>query len=205
MFGLISSSATSSLTVLFLFGIGLYLLDRRSWALAIYRWLYDFCHHDPMPADVVRGFLYNQPSQRKWKVAGIVATLLFIHTIWEFKIGPHLFAEVIVWLLGIPMTLFGIWVGYQIQERVLPNKSKIFETADQLSERLESVKFEDVSKGVQGAGQKLVGRFSGWWPTFWSAPKPQKTSAPVAPAPPQSPPQQEEAWREAIRRFTRGR
>jgi len=203
MLGIIGSSATSSLTELFLFGIGFYLLDRRSWSLATYRFLYDFFHHDPMPLNITRGVLFNQSVRRKWAVAGLLSTLLFVHTVWEFKIGAHLLAEVIIWMLGIPMMLIGMWFGYQIQERLLPNKGKLFDAADEWTEKLDKVSLDDVKKGVEGVGTGLARHFTGSWFRPRTASKPARvTEVPVVP-PPATPEPPREDPREALRRFTR--
>jgi hypothetical protein len=154
----IFQTAYWSLTLLFLTGMGLYLLDRQSWWQATYRWVHDFFHSakHAMPKDKTRGVFYNQPSATKWTRVGLASTILFVVSIWEAKLSVNLLAEVIVWMLGIPTMLLGIYVGYQAQERLFPNRERLFRSADRLSEQLEHASLAGAAGAVKDLGANML-------------------------------------------------
>jgi hypothetical protein len=195
-------SAQLSLTFLFLFGMGLEMLDYQPWWRATYRWVHDFFHSakNAMPKDKARGVFYNQPSKAKWTRVGLASTLLFVISIWEHKLDVNLAAEVIVWVLGFPATLVGMFIGYQAMERLFPNRDKVFSWADRTSQTIEKVSISDAAGAVKSLGTKVAGELGSKFSSALHGTEPQ-----VVPPPPAASPPPAETPEDVLKRFTQGR
>lgn len=163
-------------------GIAWYLLDRR-YGIHVYRWFYDLFNTDPMPTHIVRGFMYNQPTNRKVTIAFLFSTAQSLYMMWNAEM--NFLVELIMWVLEVPAMLIGFGAGSWVQ-RLLVRRSEIFNRFDEFSDGVKAMdatqvkgtvegRVRRVGDSVAGLPAKLLARF---WDIVYPVPKPA-TNIPV--------------------------
>lgn len=133
----------------FVLGIAVYLIDRKA-GVYIYRFWYDVRHRKgaEMPKDVVRGFLYNQSTNRGVSVAVFLSTLYTLYMFWELGFHMNVVAEIFIWLVMPVALVLGFWSGGFVY-RFLLKRSKYFDDFDRLKAQADTV-------GVGGLGKQAL-------------------------------------------------
>lgn len=132
------------------FAIVCYSLDRR-FGVAIYRWWYNFSHKEPLPAETIRGFIYNRPAKNRATMATIVSLLESLVVVYFLHINP--LVGLIVWLVGIPLTLIGFLIG-PFSYRLWQKREVLFQTVD----KVEAGQI-DVTKEMGELAETEAGKF----------------------------------------------
>ena len=145
--------ATECLVLYVVLGVAWYFLDS-TYGVKIYRWLHDISHKKPMPTEVVRGFIYGQPTKRQASVAFIISTVQSIYMVWGQNV--NLLVELILWLLEVPAMLIGVSLGVPIY-KLFQKRDKVFATVDKAKEQAEHLDLEEVRKRTEGLSQQAVG------------------------------------------------
>jgi hypothetical protein len=199
--------AINMLIFFLLIGIALYMLDRKV-GIAIYRGFYNAFHKNhKMPEEHAKGFLYRQRTNRKVAVAGTLSTVASIYGAIHDP-GVNLLAGLALWLLMMPTMFLGFWIGSLIY-RILPHRAKIFDTMDDLGEKLSSGGIKEVTGHAVGAGsdaaQKIFARARNViWPVSPPPTPPAPPPAPVQEVVPPAPVSEQDA-NEALDRYVRRR
>ena len=195
----IGSYAWSALTLFAFIGVAFYLLDRK-WGVHIYRWQYDIRHRpeDRMPANVEKGFLYDQSTNRKVTVALFLASVLSLYMAYVLGWSVNLAGEIIIWLFEVPAMLLGFWAGSWVYQFLL-RRNKYFDKADALADKVGHMSIDDVGETLKGVGKKVV---SGVQETM-QRPSTEGHVPEVAPAPPPAAPPAD-GPRDILERFTKG-
>lgn len=146
------SYAWTCLSLYATLGIAWYLLDRH-YGVHLYRWAYNMFHANPMPLTEVRGIMYNQSTNRKVSVALVISTVQSLYMIWGTNV--NLMVEIILWLLEVPAMLIGFTVGAWVYAFLL-RRSRVFDTMDQIGERMGDMRASDIAKEAKGASAGLL-------------------------------------------------
>ncbi|MBI2109442.1 MAG: hypothetical protein HYT93_04720 [Parcubacteria group bacterium] len=144
--------ALTCIVLYMILGVAWYFLDR-TYGIHVYRWLYDICHKEPIPPEVVRGFMYNQKTHRKATIAFLISTAQSIYMIWGHDI--NLLAEIILWLVEVPAMLIGLALGNPFY-RLFQRREEVFEVIDTATERAEHIDLNAVKKEAEEKGEELV-------------------------------------------------
>ena len=92
-------------------GAGWYVIDR-SVGTGFYRWWYGMTHRDPLPADVERGFIYNQPAKIRFPAAILIAVIQSIVSVQD---GQSDFSiELLSIFLEVPVIMLGFFIGPKV-------------------------------------------------------------------------------------------
>lgn len=132
-------------------GIFWYIIDRR-YGVSIYRFWFKLSRKNPLPEEVVRGFVYKRKTRHKALMATVLSSAQSIIML-VAAAKPNLLVELILWIVEIPMTLIGFALGpwaYQIWNR----KEKVFDTIDDLESGKTSVTDLIRFSGERGASEE---------------------------------------------------
>lgn len=197
------SFVSSVFAVLVLVGVGVYLLDQHRWWQAIYRFIYNFCHKEPMPlteADgrpLIRGVVLNQPTNTKMRRAGYISLIAFCYTVWELKFGVSFWIQMLLGFLDVPAVLLGFALGYWAYESLIKNHEKLADQFDSIGDTVQNFSTEDVKKQFQGATEGALERIARLKASATKHQEPVKPATqPPAPEPPKS------DFRADLRKFT---
>lgn len=92
-------------------GAGWYVIDR-SVGAGFYRWWYGMTHRDPLPPEVERGFIYNQPAKIRFTAAVLIAMFQSIVSVQE---GHSDFSvELLSVFLEVPVIMLGFFIGPKV-------------------------------------------------------------------------------------------
>ena len=149
--------AAQCLVLYVILGIAWYFFDS-IYGVKLYRWFYNLSHKEPMPAEVVRGFMYGQSTKKQARVAFLISTGQSIYMIWGQDV--NLLVELILWLLEIPAMLIGVWLGGPIFG-AYKKRDNLFETVDRVKERAEDLDLEDIRKQTENLGHRFTDSASG--------------------------------------------
>ena len=86
-----------------------YILDRLHGVRWYRRW-YALTHRDPLPQDVVVGFIYNRRSRHKVVMATVLSTVQTFIALTSVE-SLNLLVELILWIVEIPMVMIGFAIG----------------------------------------------------------------------------------------------
>ena len=190
--------AWSVLTACMVLGIAIYLLDRKFGAM-IYRFVYDFFHKEPMPREVVRGFLYNQSTNRGITVAFVVSSVYSAYMFWQLGLGMDVLAELIIYVLMNPMLVIGFKAGYWVHKFLL-RRNTYFDNLDEIGRKIETIDVGEVTEQVKKKGAPFFSFFKTMLPSGRTVAPPPKATA-VPETLPQEPPLK---FGDALKRY-RGR
>lgn len=109
-------------------GICWYGLDRK-WGVWVYRKWYNMTHKDPLPADVKKGFIYNQNTKQRVLWAWVFSTVQSIITLYEGDVS--LLTEFLMWNVEVPVTLIAFMIAPYFY-RFWQKRDRVFETIDKL-------------------------------------------------------------------------
>lgn len=130
------------------FGGFFYLLDR--WfGVSIYRWFYNMTHKDPMPENVVKGFLHNQKAKIRCANACVLALFLSLINYYSDEKANPLYAF-LNWIMQVPLVFIGFCLG-PILFKLWGKKDKLFQTVD----KIESGEI-GVSDKIKNAAQSVA-------------------------------------------------
>lgn len=190
--------AWSVLSACYVLGIAVYLIDRKI-GVHVYRFYYDVRHRKgaEMPKEVVRGFLYNQSTNRGVSVAAFLSTLYSLYMVWELGFHMNVFGEIFIWLLMPVALVLGFWSGGFVF-RLLLKRSKYFDNIDRLKAQAEQVDVGELKKKAFGAASDWTGGFSRFFPKGKPADA-SKFNGSASPTPKEEPPP--ENPRDVLRRF----
>ena len=114
--------------VFVLAGAVAYIMDRR-FGPRFYRWWYGMTHEFPLPAGVVRGTVYGQPTKVRAGMATALASVISLVAL-RFTHANAL-AELLLWVAGIVLVFAGFLLGPAVR-RLWARKDTVFETVDQI-------------------------------------------------------------------------
>lgn len=109
-------------------GAGWYVVDR-SIGIGFYRWWYDMTHRDPMPADVNRGFIYNQPAKVRFTAAVAIAVIQSATAVLD---GSGDFSiELLSVFLEVPVIMLGFFAGPRVYA-IWGDRERLLDRVDEL-------------------------------------------------------------------------
>jgi uncharacterized membrane protein len=128
-------SSYGAMWVLFgvMFGVVSYTIDR-TWLHSLYRWIYDLTHQKTL--DKPQGFIFGQKVSQKVLIAGIISTIKSIIFVWYMKFDLNPLTEITLWLVVIPVMVFGFTIGFWAFP-LWSKRKKLYESADHLGDRVE--------------------------------------------------------------------
>lgn len=138
----------SWLAVFLVLGSIWYLVDRIV-GVPIYRWWYALTHRDPLPADILRGFIHGQRARVRFIAAVVLSVLQSSLVLASVSISNPL-AELIGFCLEVPVVMGGFYLGpwlFRLWER----KEHVFERVDRLESGEISLKAELKEAGHKAA------------------------------------------------------
>ena len=109
-----------------------YVLDRRH-GVKWYRFWFRMTHKDPLPDDVVVGFIYNRRSRHKVVMATILSTLQTFIALFSVD-TLNLLVELILWIVEIPMTMVGFAIG-PLVFKIWRRKDEMLDAVDDLEQK----------------------------------------------------------------------
>ncbi|MGJ8654168.1 MAG: hypothetical protein ACSHX8_12920 [Opitutaceae bacterium] len=104
-----------------------YVLDRLH-GVRWYRYWYGLTHRDPLPQNVVVGFVYNRRSRHKVVMATIVSTVQTFVALTSLE-SINLLVELVLWIVEIPMVMVGFAIG-PLVFKVWKRKDKMLDAID---------------------------------------------------------------------------
>ena len=97
------------MVVFVMLGAFWYIVDRLHGVRWYRRW-YKLTHRDPLPQNVVVGFVYNRRSRHKVVMAAVVSTVQTFVALTSLE-SLNLLVELILWIVEIPMVMVGFAIG----------------------------------------------------------------------------------------------
>lgn len=111
-----------------LLGAFWYVIDRH-YGVKWYRRWFRLTHKEPLPEDVVAGFVYNRRTRHKALMATVLSTIQTGIALVQMD-NLNLLVELILWIVEVPMTLVGFGLGpwaYRLWRR----KDAVFDKIDE--------------------------------------------------------------------------
>ena len=142
--------------VFVLAGVVVYIVDRR-FGPRFYRWWYGMTHEFPLPAGVVRGTVYGQPTKVRAGMATALASVIALVAL-RFAHANAL-VELLLWVAGILLVFAGFLLGPAVR-RLWARKDTVFDAVDQIESGDMDIeeKLRAESGRVRGFLRSLFGR-----------------------------------------------
>ncbi|MGJ8638460.1 MAG: hypothetical protein ACSHYA_03630 [Opitutaceae bacterium] len=97
------------MVIFVLLGAFWYIVDRMHGVRWYRRW-YRLTHSDPLPANIVVGFIYNRRSRHKVVMATVLSTVQTFIALTSVE-TLNLLVELVLWIVEIPMVMLGFAIG----------------------------------------------------------------------------------------------
>jgi hypothetical protein len=121
------TAALTWLPVFLVLGAVLHVIDHHLGSL-LYRWWYNMTHRDPLPADVKRGFVYQQSAQARFQAAVLLAALQSLLAAFG---GANPIIELLTIIVETPVAMVGFYCG-PFLDKIWTRKDTVFSTVDKL-------------------------------------------------------------------------
>jgi hypothetical protein len=111
-----------------------YVFDR-VFGVIVYRWWYGMTHREPLPLNVTRGFIFNQPASVKFFWAMVIC---FIQSVFSVTSGEQRFpVQLLAFFLEVPMAMLGFYFG--------PTFFRLWREKDELLEQVDKIESGELS------------------------------------------------------------
>jgi hypothetical protein len=149
------TAALTWLPVFLVLGAVIHVVDHHLGS-RIYRWWYNMTHRDPLPKEIIRGFVFEQPARVRFQVAIILAALQ--SGLAAFG-GANPIIELLTVIVEVPVAMVGFYCG-PFLDQIWTRKDTVFDTVDKLEKGELSVG-EEMRKASAEAVETIKEAFIG--------------------------------------------